>query len=141
MAVNASFIKFNQFVEDRNHKVHNLGSDQLTIALSNTAPDAADEVLADITEISYTNCSSRNVVTASSGQTSGTYRLFLNTLVLTAAGGSVGPFRHLVLYNNTPTSPADPLIGRFDYGSEITLADGQTLTITFDGVNGALVDA
>lgn len=118
--------------------VHNLGTGQLVVALTNTAPNATDDVLADITQISYTNLSSRNITTSSSAQTSGTYRLILNDLVLTASGGSVGPFRYVVIYNDTPTSPADPLIGYYDYGSSITLADGETLTIDFDGTNGLL---
>lgn len=128
----ASFVKFNAFVEHLAEKVHNLGSDQLTVALTNTAPTASsNSVLADITEISYTNLSSRNVTTSSSSQTSGTYSLVCSDLVLTASGGSVASFRYVVLYNNTPTSPADPLIAYWDYGSSVTLADTETFTIDF----------
>lgn len=133
----AAFNKFNAFVENLAEKVHNLGSDQLAVALTNSAPSAANSVLADITQISYTNLSSRNVATTSSSQTSGTYKLVLTDLVLTASG-AVGPFRYVVLYNDTPTSPADPLIGYFDYGSSISLANGETFTIDFDGTNGVL---
>lgn len=134
----ATFNKFNAFVEQLAEKVHNLGSDQLVVALTNTAPTASNSVLADITQISYTNLSSRNITTSSSSQTSGTYKLVLTDLVLTASGGSVGPFRYVVIYNDTPTSPADPLIGYYDYGSSLTLADGETLTLDFDGSNGVL---
>ena len=134
----ATFNKFNAFVEHLAEKVHNLGSDQLVVALTNTAPTASNSVLADLTQISYTNLSSRNITTTASSQTSGTYRLILQDLVLTASGGSVGPFRYVVIYNDTPTSPADPLIGYYDYGSALTLADGETLTIDFDGTNGVL---
>jgi hypothetical protein len=134
----ASFVKFQPFVENLAEKVHNLGADQLKIALTNSAPSAANAVLADITEISYTNCSSRNVTTSSSAQTSGTYKLVCADLTLTAAGGSVGPFRYVVLYNDTPTSPADPLIGYWDYGSAITLLDTETFLVDFDGTNGVL---
>ena len=134
----ATFNKFNAFVEHVAEGVHNLGSNQLVVALTNTAPTASNSVRADLTEITYTNLSSRNITTSSSAQTSGTYRLILNDLVLTASGGSVGPFRYVVIYNDTPTSPADPLIGYYDYGSSITLADGETLTIDFDGTNGLL---
>lgn len=131
----ASFVKFNTFVEALAEKAHNLGSDQITVALTNTAPTAAtDAQLTNITEISYTNCSSRAVTTASSAQTSGTYKLTLTDLVLTASGGTVGPFRYVVLYNDTATN--DELIGYYDYGSSITLQDGETLTIDFDGSNG-----
>lgn len=127
----ATFTKFNAFVENVAEGVHNLGSNQLVIALTNTAPSASNSVLADITQITYTNLSSRNVTTSSSSQTSGTYSLVCTDLVLTASGGSVGPFRYAVLYNDTPTSPADPLIGYWDYGSSVTLASGETFTVDF----------
>lgn len=132
----ATFNKFNAFVENLAEGVHNLGSNQLVVALTNSAPSASNAVLADITQISYTNCSSRNITTTSSSQTSGTYKLILTDLTLTASGGSVGPFRYVVVYNDTPASPADPLIGWYDYGSNLTLASGETLTIDFDAVNG-----
>jgi hypothetical protein len=131
-----SFNKFNSFVEALAEKVHNLGSDQLKIALTNSAPVATNTVLANITEISYTNLSSRNVTTGSSSQTSGTYKLVLNDLVLTSSGGTTGPFRYAVLYNDTAGN--DELIGWYDYGSSITLGDGETFTLDFDGSAGAL---
>lgn len=139
----ATFNKFNQFVEDVAHGVHNLGSDQIVVALcaAANAPVATNSVLADLTQIAYTNLSSRNVTRTSSAETSGTYKLTLTDLVLTASGGSVAAFRYVVLYNDTPTSPADPLIGWYDYGSALTLNDTETLTIDFDGTNGALTIA
>jgi hypothetical protein len=125
----ASFVKFNPFVEALAEKVHNLGSDQLTIALTNSAPSAGNSVLTDITQISYTNCSSRNITTVSSTQTSGTYSLVTSDLTLTASGGTVGPFRYVVMYNDT--SASDNLIGYYDYGSSITLNDTETFTVDF----------
>jgi hypothetical protein len=68
-----AFNKIDSFVEALAEKVHNLGSDQLKIAITNSAPSAANTVLTDLTEITYTNLSTRNVVTISSSQTSGTY--------------------------------------------------------------------
>lgn len=134
----ATLTKFNCFVEDLAEKKHNLGSDTLTIALcaAANAPVATNTVLANLTQISYTNLSSRAVTTTSSAQTSGTYKLVLADLVLTASG-SVGPFRYAVLYNDTATN--DELIGYADYGSDITLANLETLTIDFDGSAGAIV--
>ena len=124
-------VKFHTFVKDKAHKVHNFSSDQLKIALTNTAPSAASNaVLADITEISYTYCSSRNLTTSSSGQTSGTYSCVVEDLTLTASG-TVGPFRYIVIYNDTPTSPADPLIQYYDYGSARTLENGETFQCNF----------
>jgi hypothetical protein len=134
-----AFTKLPGFVEHLDEKVHNLGSDQLAIALSNTAPGSettppsgstAACILANVTQISYTNLSSRNITTNSSAQTGGTYALDLTDLVLTASG-AVGPFRYVYLYNDTPTSPADPLIGYWDYGSALTLASGDTFTVDF----------
>lgn len=131
----ATFTKVHQFVEDLAKGVHNLSTGSLKVALTNTAPTASGSaVLADITEISYTNCSTRAVTTTSCEQTSGTANLILVDLVLTASGGSVGPFRYVVLYNDTPSSPADPIIGFIDYGSSITLASGETLTIDWASV-------
>ncbi len=142
----ATFNKLNGFVEHLAEGVHNLGSNQLVVALSNTAPGSESTpptgstaacILANVTQISYTNCSSRNITTSASEQTSVTYKLTLTDLVLTASG-AVGPFRYVYLYNDTPTSPADPLIGYYDYGSSISLANGETFTIDFDGSNGVL---
>jgi len=128
----ATFNKFQQYVEDLAHGVHNNSSDQFTIFLTTNAniPVAADAVLADITEISYTNLSSRNLTTSTSTQTTGTYLLLLADLVLTASG-AVATFRHVGIYNNTPSSPLDPLVSHYDFGSDLTLASGETLTIDF----------
>lgn len=129
----ATFNKFNQFVEDLAEGVHTCSTDQFTVALCATAsaPVATNSVLADLTEISYTNLSTRNLTTSSSGQTSGTFTQLFADLVLTASGGAVAAFQYVVIYNNTPTSPADPLVGYYDYGSALTLADGESLTIDF----------
>lgn len=134
----AAFTKFNSFVEALAEKVHNLGSDQLTVALSTTQPSASNSILANITESSYTNLTSRNVTTSTSAQTSGTYKLVCNDLVLSASG-SVAAFRYVVLYNNTATN--DELIGYWDYGSTVSLASTETFTIDFDQTNGVLTIA
>lgn len=130
----AAYNKFNAFVENMAEGVHNLGSDQLVVALTAAAnaPVAGNSVLADLTQITYTNLSSRNLTTVSSAQTAGTYTLDVADLTLTASGGSVGPFRYVVVYNDTPTTPADPLIAWFDYGSDLTLADTETLDISIN---------
>lgn len=132
----AVYVKFNSFVEAVAEKVHNLGADALTIALTNSAPVAGNTVLTDITEISYTNCSARVPTISTSAQTAGTYKLVLADLVLTASGGSVGPFRYVVLYNDTATN--NELIAFWDYGSAITLLTGETLTLDFDQSLGIL---
>jgi hypothetical protein len=137
----ATFNKINQFVEDLAEKVHNLQSDTLKNLLTNTAPVATNAVKGDLTEISAGNGYSAGGTAAtvsSSSQTSGTYKLVLADVVFTASGGTIGPFRYDVLYNDTPTSPADPLIGWWDYGSSITLAAGETFTTDYDATTGAL---
>ena len=130
----ASFNKFQQFVEDLAKKVHNLDTDTLKVMLTNTAPVATNSVKTDLTEISAGNGYSAGG-TAVTGQdaehTTGTMGLSGSDVVFTASGGTIGPLRYAVLYNDTPTSPADPLIGFWDYGSSITLADGDTLTVDF----------
>lgn len=131
----ASFNKFNSFVENVAEKVYNLGSDSLKVALTNSAPVATNTVLANITEISYTNISSRVLTVTSSAQVSGVYKLVVSDLVLTASG-SVGPFRYIVIYDDTATN--DELIGWYDYGSALILASSDTFTLDFDGTNGLL---
>ena len=132
----ATFVKINDFVEDLGDKLHNLSSDQLAVALSNTAPGSetsnptadGNGVLANVTEISYTNLSSRNVTTTSWSVSSGTASLVNADLTLTASG-SVGPFRYVYLYNDT--AAADNLIGYWDYGSSVTLANTETFKVDF----------
>lgn len=132
----ATFFPFHHFVEDLAHGLHNLSTAQLTVALTAAAnaPDsAANEQLSHLTQISYTNLSSRNITTSSSTQTTGTYRLVLSDLTLTASG-AVATFRYVVIYNNTSTN--DRLMGFYDYGTNVTMANGDTFVIDFDGVNG-----
>jgi hypothetical protein len=139
----AVFNKFNSFVEDIAEKVHNLGADTLKIALTNTAPVATNTILGNITQIAAGNgytTGGATVTITSSAQTSGTYKLVLADVTFTATG-SMGPFRYAVLYNDTPTSPVDPLIGWYDYGSSITLAINETFTVDFDPTAGALTIA
>ena len=137
----AVFNKFQAFVEHLAEKVHNLQTDTLKVMLTNTAPLATNTVKADLTEIAAGNGYAAGGSTSaqvSSAQTTGTYKLVLTDVVITAAGGAIGPFRYIVLYNDTPTVPAKPLIGWYDYGAAATLNIGESLTVDFDGALGVL---
>lgn len=132
----ASFVKFNKFVENLGRKVFNLNADVLKVALTNTAPTAAtDNGL--LTGSSHPPPAAANGYTAggntptNSGysQTSGTGALVLVDTVFTATAGGIGPFRYVLLYDDTATNKE--LIGYWDYGSSITLADGETFTVDF----------
>ena len=125
----ANYVKYQCFVEDLAEGKHNLASDTNTVALSNTAPNAGTHVkLADVTAVSTANLNDVTPTVSSSSQTSGTYKLVLADLTMTASG-TVGPFRYVILYNDTATD--DPLICYFDYGSEVTLASGDTFKLDF----------
>ncbi len=139
----ASFSKFNSFVEALAEKTHNLGSDTLKVLLCNTAPVATNTIKANLAEITAGNGYTAGGNTASitsSAQTSGTYKLVLgDPTSWTASGGSIGPFRYAVLYNDTATN--DELIGFWDYGSSITLAAGESFAVDFDASTGVLTIA
>lgn len=138
----ATFTKFQPFVENLAEKVFNLGSDALKVMLTNSAPSAANGVKTDITEITAQNGYSAGgaaITTSSSSQTSGTYKLVLADVVITASGGSFGPFRYAVVYDDTATN--DELIAYYDYGSSISVNTGETFTVDFDGSAGFLTIA
>jgi hypothetical protein len=127
-----AFNKFNQFVEDLGRKVHNLNDDTLKILLTNTAPAATNATKTDITEIAAGNGYTAGGVALTGvayAQAAGVGKLAATDPVITASGGAIGPFRYAVLYNDTPTSPADPLIGWWDRGASLTLQDGESWTL------------
>jgi hypothetical protein len=132
----ATYVKYEQFAQDLANKVHDIygTTDTFKVALTNTAPNAATHaVLADITEIGAGNGYSAGGtdVQNDSTETGGTVTVTAVDVVFTASGGSIGPFRYAVLYNDTPVSPADPLIAYWDYTSSITLLTGETFTVDF----------
>ena len=134
----ASFNKFNIFTYDTLAKKHDFTADVFKVALSNTAPGAANAVLADITQISAGNgyTSGGTATSMSLGTSSGTAKATGTDVVFTASGGSIGPTRYAVLYNST--AAGGPLVGWWDYGSSVTLATSETLTVDFDATNGIL---
>jgi hypothetical protein len=135
----ATFNKFQDFVEQLAKGVHVMGTHTLKATLGNTAPSASlDAVYADLpTQLSTANGYTSGGPALDSvtlTETGGTATLAIADEVITASGGSIGPFQYVSMYNDTPTSPADPLIQYYDAGS-VTLADTETFTIDF-GASG-----
>jgi hypothetical protein len=130
--------KFYSFVEAIHEKKHNLGNDTLKVLLTNTAPSLSNTQKSDISgELSTANgytAGGATVTITSSAQSSGLYTLIASDVTWTASGGSIGPFRYAVIYNDTATN--DELIGYIDYGYSVTVASGQTFTIDFDATSG-----
>lgn len=133
----AAYNKFNDFSEQLANGVQNFATDVYKVALSNTAPVATNTILSNITQISagngYTSGGSTTTITLA--EVTGTTTVSGTQVVFTASGGSIGPFRYVVLYNDTTTSPSKPLVAWWDYGSSITLADGETFTIKFSNTS------
>jgi hypothetical protein len=130
----ATFNKFQDFVERLGKGVHDFSTHTIKVYLTNTTPNAATmAVKADLAEITAQNGypSGGSSITPTWSETGGTATLGGTDVVFTASGGSFGPFRYPVLYNDTPTSPADPLIGWWDYGSSISCNNGETFTVDF----------
>lgn len=148
----ATFNKFNVFAEEVYEKVHNIGSDSLKLMLTNGAPAATDTHFdtsvdfrlepsnaADLATAGGYTAGGQAITITSAAQTAGLYKLVGNDVVWTATAAGIGPFRYVVLYNNTAGAASTrPIIGWWDYGSSITLANGETFTTDLDQVNGIL---
>lgn len=136
----ATFNKFNNFTKALGDKLHNLGTDTFFVQLSNTLPVATQSVETDlVADLGTANGYTSGGVTVGTGTwttSSGTAKLVITDKVITASGGTIGPFRYVVLFNNT--AALKDLIGWFDYGSAITLNNTETFTIDFDGTLGVL---
>jgi hypothetical protein len=135
----ATFNKIQDYVEQLNRGVHNWGSHTFKAELTNSAPVATNTVAANLTDISAGNgypAGGMTLDTVTVSETTGTAKVTIADEVLTASGGTIGPFRYVAIYNDTATSPADALVCWYDYGSSITLADGETFTLDFDPTNG-----
>lgn len=131
----AAYNKFNQFVEDLTKGVHQLhaAGHTLKVYLSNAAPSAsADLVKADLAEITNQNGYTAPIdIENDLTESGGTATLTGVDKTVTASGGTVGPFQFVVLFNEDPTSPADPLIAWWDYASALTLQIGESFTVDY----------
>lgn len=138
----ATFTFFDEFKKYIGDGTIDLDTHTFKIALTNSAPTTGtNTVLADITQITAANGYSSGgntlatVTWAETGAGTGIWQYTSADNVFTASGGSIGPFRYVVLYDDTPTSPADPLVGLLDYGSNVTVTNGNTFTVDV-GANG-----
>jgi hypothetical protein len=139
----AAAVKFEVFSENLAKGVHNLHTDTVKLVLCSVAPVAAtDDTLSDLTQVANGNGyttggeDTQNTVSRSGGTTT----VAAVDVVWTATGAGFGPFRYVAAQDDTPTSPADPLIEYWDYGSAISLAAGETFTADF-GASGLMTIA
>jgi hypothetical protein len=137
----APFNKYNSFIDEIAKGGHNLATAIFKLALTNTAPNAASDTVWNTTVApppaaanGYT-AGGNTLTTTSATTTAGVFRLVLVDTVFTAAGGAIGPFRYVILYNSSATNK---LVGYYDYGSSVSLSDTETFTSDFDNVNGVL---
>ncbi len=130
----ATYNKFEVFAGDLCNGVHDCNADLIEIYLSNAAPSpSADVVKTDVLEITIENGYIGGEDTQQTGvEATGTYTLTGTKVVWTASGGTIGPFQYVVLFNDTSATPLDPLISWWDYGSPLTLQNGETFTVKFD---------
>lgn len=132
------FTKVNSLITEICKGTHanaiNAATDTLKIYLSNATPNPATmAVKADLAEIAIANgyAGAIDIANATS-QTGATITVTATDQTITASGGSVGPFRYVALFNDTPVSPVDPLWGTWDYGGTgLTLSSGETFTVDF----------
>lgn len=140
----ASFVKYNTFADEISKGGHNLQTAVFKVALTNTAPTVASDTVwnttvapAPVAANGYT-AGGNTLTTSSASTTSGTFKLVLADSVFTATAGGIGPVRYAIIYNS---SASNKVVGYYDYGSSITLADTETLTVDFDASNGVLTIA
>ena len=139
----ATFNKFSDFVQQLLLGTHNLDlggtSTGATVAvmkayLTTAIPSATNSVKADVVEMppGQGNYSTGGAdITNAVARTGGTAIVTAVDVVWTGTGTGFGPFRYVVLYNDTPTSPADPLVGYYDYGSNVSVGASETFTLDF----------
>lgn len=135
----SAWTKFQDFSEQLVRGVHDWDAHTFKVALTNTAPLATQTTWnttdhpAPAAANNYT--AGGTATTISISETTGTTTVSGTQIVWTATAGGIGPFRYAVLYNDTATSPADAAIAFFDYGSSITLGDGETFTLKFNNAS------
>lgn len=148
----ATYVKFNSFIEDLMKKRHDVSADTLMLLLTNTSPNAADIKVDTTATPCQVNSTSNAVELAAqtgyvkkgtavgapttSSQSAGTFTLAAAQVVFTAGAAWGAAFRYVVLYNDTSlTSATRGVIAWWDYGSSVTLANGETFTVQFNSAS------
>lgn len=135
----ATYTKYNTFVDELSKGGHNLQTAVFKVALTNTAPTVATDTVWNTTVApapaaanGYT-AGGNTLTTSSAATTSGTFKLVLADSTFTATAGGIGPVRYAIIYNS---SASNKVVAYYDYGSSITLANGENLLVDFDASNG-----
>ena len=128
-----AYNKFEGFVGHLGLKLVDLNVDLINIYLSNVSPSAsADDVKTNLAEITQENGYDNDEdVTNTYSEASGTGTLAGSDITITASSGSFGPFQYVVMFDDTVASPVDILIAWWDYGSALTINDGESFTVDF----------
>lgn len=137
----ATFTKYYTFIDELSKGGHNLQTGVFKCALTNTAPTVSTDTVwntsvapAPAAANGYSS-GGNTLTTSSAATTTGAFKLVLADSVFTATAGGIGPVRYAIVYNS---SASNKVVGTIDYGTSITLADTETLTVDFDGTAGAV---
>ena len=130
----ATYNKFQDFPEQLGkgvHQLHAAGHTLKAYLTNNTPSTSADAIKTDLAGITEQNGYAPADIQNGYTETGGTGTLTGVDHTWTASGGNFGPFRYVVIYNDTPADPVDPLIAWWDYGSAITVTTGETFKLDF----------
>lgn len=135
----ATMVKFESAIEQIANKIMDVFGNQDTFkaVIHTDAPVAGtDTILTDLTQIGGSNgyTTGGNTITFNSSRSGGTITATAVDVTWTASGGNLGASttgRYVGIYDDTPTSPVDPLFCDYDYGSTFTVADTETFTLDF----------
>lgn len=135
----ASAVKYEVFIEHLANKIIDFfgSTDTWKAVIHTDAPVAAtDATLSDLTQIGGSNgyTTGGENITFNSTRSGATVTATAVDVTWTATGGNLGASttgRYVSTYDDTPTSPADPLMQSYDYGATLTVASGETFTLDF----------
>jgi hypothetical protein len=135
-----SLVIYQPFYEELLQGTHDFDNDTFKCLFSNTTPDITHDLFADLTDITAENGYTAGGVTLDGvtvSRTAGVAKVSITDEVFTASGGTVGPFEHFIVYNSSATD--SPLVGYVTRTEgAVTLSDGESITLDFDGTNGAI---